>query len=132
MRGRESLDVSRKSPTATQTPSNPHEVSSSGTSADAPEPAFPGTRAGDAVQVAPDRWSRRPAVPPAVVVYSPEISHTAPAHERFWPTLSTNGLTNNPSLLPVAASVGTGATDGVQVPPASVNNSRPVPPAFVV
>ena len=68
---------------------------------------------------------------PRRVLYSPEISHTAPAHERLWPTFSSNGLTNTPSLPPVAASVGTGATDGVQVPPASVNNSRPVPPAFV-
>ena len=77
MRGRKSLDVSRKSPTATQTPLNPHDVSSSATSAEAPDPAFPGTGAVDAVQLPPERWSRRPAVPPAVVLYSPEISHTA-------------------------------------------------------
>ena len=41
------------------------------------------------------------------------------------------GLTPTRSLLPVAVSAGSGATDGVHVPPDRVSTSRPVPPALV-
>ncbi len=70
-------------------------------------------------------------MPPAALAYWPAISHTVPLHEMFFPNSSMNGLTPTRSLLPVAVSAGSGATDGVHVAPDRVSTSRPVPPALV-